>query len=114
MQWEPEPARAGFTTGDPWLAPVDAAERSVAGAGEVPGDGQEGQIVARLDPTSKATQGQETELWLDSTKIKLFDPSDGRSLTATGDADGQPAATEGQSPAGRDPASEPEEQERSE
>ncbi len=81
-----------------------------SGAGEVPGGGQEGQIVARLDPTSKATQGEEIELWLDSTKIKLFDPSDGRSLTATGDTDGQPAATEGQGPAGRDPASEPDEQ----
>jgi multiple sugar transport system ATP-binding protein len=53
-----------------------------AGAGEVPGGGEEGQIVARLDPTSKATEGQETELWLDATKIKLFDPGDGRSLTA--------------------------------
>jgi len=81
-----------------------------SGAGEVPGGGQEGQVVARLDPTSKATQGQDLELWLDSTKIKLFDPSDGRSLTATGDRDGQPAATEGQSPAGRDPANEPGEQ----
>ena len=81
-----------------------------SGAGEVPGGGQEGQIVARLDPTSKATQGEDLELWLDSTKIKLFDPSDGRSLTATGDRDGQPAATEGQSPAGRDPANEPGEQ----
>jgi multiple sugar transport system ATP-binding protein len=71
-----------------------------SGAGEVPGSGAEGQIVARLDPTSKAAEGQELELWLDSTKIQLFDPSDGRSLTAAadGDGDGQPAATEGQSP----------------
>jgi len=30
LQWEPEPLRAGFTTGDPWLAPVDAESRSVA------------------------------------------------------------------------------------
>ncbi|MEK6228588.1 MAG: sn-glycerol-3-phosphate ABC transporter ATP-binding protein UgpC [Actinomycetota bacterium] len=60
-----------------------------AGAGEVPGGGQEGQVVARLDPTSKATEGQETELWLDATKIKLFDPGDGHSLTANGN--GKPA-----------------------
>ena len=53
-----------------------------SGAGEVPGSGEAGQIVARLDPTSKATEGQELELWLDSTKIQLFDPGDGRSLTA--------------------------------
>ncbi len=30
VQWEPEPLRAGFTTGEPWLPPVDAAERSIA------------------------------------------------------------------------------------
>ncbi|MEK6228592.1 MAG: alpha-amylase family glycosyl hydrolase [Actinomycetota bacterium] len=37
MQWEAEPKRAGFTTGDPWLAPVDAAERSVAAQRADPG-----------------------------------------------------------------------------
>jgi len=30
VQWEPEPLRAGFTTGEPWLAPVDPLERSIA------------------------------------------------------------------------------------
>lgn len=30
LQWDPDPERAGFTTGTPWLAPVDAGERSVA------------------------------------------------------------------------------------
>jgi multiple sugar transport system ATP-binding protein len=68
-----------------------------AGAGEVPGGGDEGQIVARLDPTSKATEGQELELWLDATKIKLFDPSDGRSLTAS-EHHGQPAGEPAQRP----------------
>jgi multiple sugar transport system ATP-binding protein len=53
-----------------------------SGAGEVPGAGEEGQIVARLDAASKVREGGEIELWLDATKVKLFDPSDGRSLTA--------------------------------
>ena len=30
LQWEPEPVRAGFTTGEPWLPPVDPLERSVS------------------------------------------------------------------------------------
>ncbi len=30
VQWDSEPTRAGFTTGTPWLAPVDAERRSVA------------------------------------------------------------------------------------
>ena len=51
-----------------------------AGAGDVPTAGDEGEVVARLDPGSRVKQGAEAELWLDATKIKLFDPSDGRSL----------------------------------
>jgi multiple sugar transport system ATP-binding protein len=75
-----------------------------AGAGEVPSAGEAGRIVARLEPASQASEGQELELWVDATKLHLFDPSDGRSLTA---ADGgAPSATGGQSPAGRDPAPE--------
>jgi alpha-glucosidase len=31
VQWEADPATGGFTTGTPWLAPVDAPERNVAG-----------------------------------------------------------------------------------
>jgi multiple sugar transport system ATP-binding protein len=75
-----------------------------AGAGEVPSSGEAGRIVARLEPASRAQEGQELELWVDATKLHLFDPSDGRSLTS--DAGGAPAATAGQSPAGREPAPE--------
>ncbi len=74
-----------------------------SGAGEVPGAGDEGQIVARLDPASKVARGQEAELWLDTTKLKLFDPEDGRSLTGAGAETGSaPSATGGQGPAGHD------------
>jgi multiple sugar transport system ATP-binding protein len=73
-----------------------------SGAGEVPSAGEAGRIVARLDPASRAAEGQELELWVDATKLHLFDPSDGRSLTS--DSGGAPAATGGQSPAGREPA----------
>jgi len=37
LQWESERLRAGFTTGEPWLAPVDAEVRSVAGQRADPG-----------------------------------------------------------------------------
>jgi multiple sugar transport system ATP-binding protein len=57
-----------------------------SGAGEVPGAGEEGEVVARLDPASKAQRGKESELWVDATKVKLFHPEDGRSLTAEADA----------------------------
>ncbi len=53
-----------------------------SGAGEVPGAGEEGAIVARLEAASKAQEGSELELWVDATKVKLFDPKDGRNLSA--------------------------------
>jgi multiple sugar transport system ATP-binding protein len=53
-----------------------------SGAGDVPSAGAEGTITARLDAASKVKQGEEAELWVDATKLHLFDPEDGRSLTA--------------------------------
>ncbi len=52
------------------------------GGGEVPMAGEEGRIVARLDPQSQVRVGQESELWVDSSRLHLFDPDDGRNLTA--------------------------------
>jgi len=43
-------------------------------------------IVARLDPASKIKRGDEAELWLDPSKILLFDPESGKRLN-TGNAD---------------------------
>jgi multiple sugar transport system ATP-binding protein len=63
-----------------------------AGGGEVPMAGEEGRIVARLDPASQVRVGQESELWVDATRIHLFDPEDGRSLTTSQQG---PAATDG-------------------
>ncbi len=71
-----------------------------AGAGDVPSSGEAGRIVARLDPASKVREGEEAELWMDASKLHLFDSSSGRSLRARSEA---PAATGGQSPAGTDP-----------
>jgi multiple sugar transport system ATP-binding protein len=75
------------------------------GGGEVPMAGEEGRIVARLDPQSGVRVGQESELWVDATRIHLFDPDDGRNLTA--DASGPAATDGGQGAGGRDPAVSP-------
>ena len=61
-----------------------------AGGGEVPSSGEAGQIVARLDPESDVQEGQESELWVDADRLHLFDPEDGRNLTAS---ESEPAAT---------------------
>jgi multiple sugar transport system ATP-binding protein len=56
-----------------------------AGLDDVPAHGakDETQVVARLDAASRAQAGEEVELLLDSEQIKLFDPTDGRTLTPT-------------------------------
>jgi multiple sugar transport system ATP-binding protein len=84
-----------------------------AGAGEVPSSGEEGRIVARLEPASQVRQGQEAELWVDAEKLHLFDPESGASLTseisstaAAGpvqSGDGQPAADPEQPVGGAEP-----------
>ena len=53
-----------------------------AGATEVPGGGEGGDVVARLSAESTVRQGEESELSIDSSHIQLFDPEDGSSLTA--------------------------------
>ncbi len=77
-----------------------------AGGGEVPMAGEEGRIVARLDPASEVKVGQEAELFVDATRLHLFDPENGINLTverkvppattgdgaAAGGGDGAPAA----------------------
>ncbi len=50
-----------------------------AGLEDVPGGGD--QVVARLDAASEAERGAEAELWVDSTKLHLFEPESGASLT---------------------------------
>jgi multiple sugar transport system ATP-binding protein len=50
-----------------------------AGTTEVPSSGED-IVVARLDAESKARRGEELELWVDSTKLHLFDPETGHSL----------------------------------
>jgi multiple sugar transport system ATP-binding protein len=70
-----------------------------AGGGEVPMEGEEGRIVARLEPASQVRVGEEAELWVDASKIHLFDPEDGRNLTAGSSA---PPAADGAALSGRE------------
>ena len=42
--------------------------------------GDESQLVARLDATSKVREGEEAEIWLDARKLHLFDPETGEAI----------------------------------
>jgi multiple sugar transport system ATP-binding protein len=65
-------------------AGVEAAElqeiAADSGADDVPGASEE-QVVARLESATKIRRGQDAELWLDTSKMHFFDPSNGDNLT---------------------------------
>ena len=46
------------------------------------GDEGEAVVVARLDAESRAKTGEQTEVWLDATKMHFFDADSGRSLSS--------------------------------
>jgi multiple sugar transport system ATP-binding protein len=80
---------------DQWIDSDELRELAEdSGAGEVPGGGEEGEIIARLSAESRVKRGDEAELFVDASHIQLFDPSDGSSLTAgdAGSAAAMPAA----------------------
>jgi multiple sugar transport system ATP-binding protein len=52
-----------------------------AGAADVPTSG-EGQVVARLDAASRIDQGDDAELWVDTSKLYFFDAETGERLGA--------------------------------
>jgi multiple sugar transport system ATP-binding protein len=50
-----------------------------AGTGDAPGGTD--QVVARLDPASRAREGRQLEVWFDPGKLHLFNPATGAHLT---------------------------------
>jgi multiple sugar transport system ATP-binding protein len=69
---------------------VDSAELTElaadAGMEDLPSHGEGQQVVARLSADSQATPGEEVELSLDTSQIKLFSADDGHSLVAQSNA----------------------------
>jgi multiple sugar transport system ATP-binding protein len=76
---------------------ADLVEESLeeTGAGEI-SEGRE-QVVARLDPTSKVSRRESAELWADTSKLHLFDPESGESLTSGSRSDAGSAGSGDQS-----------------
>jgi multiple sugar transport system ATP-binding protein len=55
-----------------------------AGTSDVPGSAS-GHAVARVDANSSVKAGERSKLWLDVTKLHVFDPANGASLTRAPD-----------------------------
>jgi multiple sugar transport system ATP-binding protein len=66
-----------------------------AGAADLPHSHEGSQVVARLSADSTVKQGEEAELWFDSSHLQLFDPESGKSLFS---ADGAAPAPQAQQP----------------
>jgi multiple sugar transport system ATP-binding protein len=62
-----------------------------AGTSDVPQASGSGHAVARVDSASNVKAGQRSQLWLNTEKLHLFDPSDGHSMTRGSDSVGRPA-----------------------
>ncbi len=60
-------------------------------AGRAEGGTTAETVVARLDPATTITEGQNAELWMDVRAVHVFDPKAGRNLTRGGS--GGPAAS---------------------
>jgi multiple sugar transport system ATP-binding protein len=65
------------------LGNVDAAELNElardSGRADTGGTGE--TVVARLDPATRITEGENVDLWLDARKVHVFDPATGQNLT---------------------------------
>jgi multiple sugar transport system ATP-binding protein len=71
---------------------ADLAEESIGETGAASLREGEEQIVARLDPASRIKRRERAQLWADTSKLHLFDPESGESLTRR---DSEPAAASG-------------------
>ena len=63
----------------------DSGRADTGGSGET--------VVARLDPASRVTEGENALLWVDARKLHVFDPESGRNLTQMATAQAGPAAS---------------------
>ncbi len=76
-------------------ASVSELEELARDSGRADAGGTSETVVARLDPASRITEGENARLWIDGRKLHVFDPASGRNLTlaaaaATDKAGGAP------------------------
>jgi multiple sugar transport system ATP-binding protein len=65
----------------PFESPPEVREPLAELANELDSEQIRTQLVVTLDPESRVEEGQEAELWLDPTRMHLFDPATGDNLT---------------------------------
>jgi multiple sugar transport system ATP-binding protein len=83
LEWMGAELYAHFSIEQQGIESQELAElAAAAGTADVPSaGGDQDQIVARLDSASEAREGQEIELFVDLSKLHLFDLETGRNIT---------------------------------
>ncbi|HEX4470918.1 MAG TPA: ABC transporter, partial [Nocardioides sp.] len=65
----------------PFEAPAEVQEQLLQLEKDLDGEALRTQLVVSLDGTSRIQEGDEAEIWVDASKIHLFDPATGENLT---------------------------------
>jgi multiple sugar transport system ATP-binding protein len=73
-------AHFGVSAGRLASSDLEDLMKDAGGEQETTSEG-EAVVVARLNPTSKAQAGHDSEIWVDATKLHFFDADSGESLT---------------------------------
>ena len=86
----------------PFEAPPEVQEQLAQLEKDLDGESLRTQLVISLDGTSKVAAGDEAEIWVDTSKMHLFDPATGENLTV--DLDNAGRVPERAQAAGQDEA----------
>jgi multiple sugar transport system ATP-binding protein len=71
----------------PFDAPADVAQQLKELARELDSDSMRTQLVVNLDPISTVREGEQAEMWIDTSRMHLFDPESGANLLLKAPAD---------------------------
>jgi multiple sugar transport system ATP-binding protein len=84
----------------PFEAPAQVREQLQQLERDLDGETLRTQLVVSLDGSSRVAEGDDAEIWVDTSKMHLFDPATGENLTIDrGHAGRVPALEQGQDPA---------------
>ena len=72
----------------PFEAPPEVQEQLLQLERDLDGESLRTQLVISLDGASRIKEGDEAEIWVDGSKIHLFDPATGENLTLDASAAG--------------------------
>jgi multiple sugar transport system ATP-binding protein len=84
----------------PFEAPPEVLEQLQQLERDLDGETLRTQLVVSLDGSSRVAEGDDAEIWVDTSKMHLFDPATGENLTIDAEHAGRvPSLEQGHNPA---------------